>query len=100
MQIGHFLWFFFSNNELPYENIAPPGCNGYQIGGMAGGMGFMGNGMGGFGNPYMSAGYSPGFMGGMSGPYGMYNPYGSMNGMRDSHLSSISRTQVRSPDFG
>ena len=72
---------FFSNNELPYENVSTPNCNGYQLSGYAGGMGFMGNGMGGFGSPYMSAGYSPGFMSGMSGPYGMYNPYGSVNGM-------------------
>jgi hypothetical protein len=72
---------FFSNNELPYENIAPPGCNGYQLGGFAGGMGFQGNGFGGFGNPMMQAGYSPGFIGGMSGPWGMQNPYGSVNGM-------------------
>jgi hypothetical protein len=72
---------FFSNNELPYENVQAPGCNGYQLGGFAGGMGYQSNGYGGFGNSMMSAGYSPGFMGGMSGPYGMYNPYGSVNGM-------------------
>ena len=67
---------YFSNNELPFEYIAPPGCNGYNVNGFAGGMGFMGNGMGGFGHPWMGAGYSPGFVGGMYGPYGQYNPYG------------------------
>jgi hypothetical protein len=72
---------YFANNELPHEYIAPPGCNGYHLGGFAGGMGFMGNGMGGFGHPWMGAGYSPGFMNGMYGPYGMYNPYGSVIGM-------------------
>ena len=69
---------YFAANELPHEYIAPPNCNGYHLGGFAGGMGFMGNGMGGFGNPWMQAGYSPGFMAGMYGPYGMNNPYGGM----------------------
>ena len=72
---------YFSNNELPYEYIAPPGCNGYNVNAFAGGMGFMGNGMGGFGHPWMGAGYSPGFVGGMYGPYGQYNPYGNGMGM-------------------
>lgn len=71
---------YFANNELPYQQVSPPECNGYSLGGFAGGMGFMGNGFGGFGNPYFSAGYSPGFLAGMGGPYGMYNPYG-MPGM-------------------
>lgn len=69
---------YFASNELPYQELQPPGCNGYNLGGFAGGMGFMGNGMGGFGNPYFAAGYSPGFLGGMAGPYGMYNPYGGI----------------------
>ena len=69
---------YFANNELPYQELQPPGCNGYGLGGFAGGMGFMGNGFGGFGNPYFAAGYSPGFLGGMAGPYGMYNPYGGI----------------------
>jgi hypothetical protein len=55
-------------------------CNGYSMGGFAGFGGMMGNGFGGFGNPWMSAGYSPGFMGGMMGPYGMMNPYGGIGG--------------------
>ena len=73
------------SNELPDRtfggNMNVPGCNGYQLNGFAGGMGWMGNGMGGFGNPWLGAGYSPGFVGGMYGPYGMYNPYGNMGGM-------------------
>jgi len=69
---------YLANNELPYQELSPPQCNGYNLGGFAGGMGFMGNGMGGFGNPYFAAGYSPGFLGGMAGPYGQYNPYGGM----------------------
>ncbi len=72
---------YFAANELPHEYIAPPGCNGYQLGGFAGGMGFQGNGFGGFGSPWGGAGYSTGFQGGMYGPYGMYNPYGNVNGM-------------------
>lgn len=76
---------YVMGNGLPDRefggNMNMPGCNGYQLGGFAGGMGFMGNGMGGFGNPWLGAGYSPGMMGGMYGPYGMYNPYGAVNGM-------------------
>ncbi len=62
---------FIQSNELPDRDVMPPGCNGYGLGGFAGGMGLMGNGMGGMGNPWGSAGYSPGFMAGMYGPYGM-----------------------------
>lgn len=69
---------YFASNELPYQELQPPGCNGYGLGGFAGGMGFMGNGFGGFGNPYFAAGYSPGFLGGMAGPWGGYNPYGGI----------------------
>jgi hypothetical protein len=72
---------FFADNELPHEYISPPGCNGYQLGGFAGGGGFQGNGLGGFGNPWGAAGYSPGFQLGVQGPYGQYNPYGQVNGM-------------------
>ncbi|MCO4754055.1 MAG: hypothetical protein KC478_06215, partial [Bacteriovoracaceae bacterium] len=69
-----------TTNGLPDREVVPPGCEGYQLSAYAGGMGLMGNGMGGFGNPWYSAGYSPGFMGGMYGPYGMQNPYGSVFG--------------------
>ena len=71
---------YMQSNELPHSTVMPPECNGYGLGQFAGGFGMMGNGMGGFGSPWGAAGYSPGFMGGMYGPYGMYNPYGGMNG--------------------
>tara|TARA_Y100000780_G_scaffold232594_1_gene268476 strand:+ start:144129 stop:145853 length:1725 start_codon:yes stop_codon:yes gene_type:complete len=69
------------NQGLPDQefggNMNIPGCNGYQLSAFGGAGGFMGNGMGGYGNPWFSAGYTPGFMGGMYGPYGMQNPYGN-----------------------
>lgn len=47
-------------------------CNGAPTYAYAGMGGMMGAGMyGGVGNPWMSAGYSPGFLSGMMGPYGM-----------------------------
>lgn len=70
---------YLQQNELPGmtpEQQAAMRCNGYQLGGFAGMGGQFGNGYGGFGNPYISGGYSGGFMGGMIGPYGGYNPYG------------------------
>jgi hypothetical protein len=63
---------YLSANELPGlspQQQAAMNCNGYQLGGF-GGLGF-----GGMGS-WLGAGYSPGFLGGMMGPYGMYNPYG------------------------
>jgi len=45
-------------------------CNGGGLGGAyAGYGGLIGNGYGGVGNPWLSAGYSGGFMSGMMGPY-------------------------------
>ncbi|MBF0366682.1 MAG: hypothetical protein HQK50_14005 [Oligoflexia bacterium] len=44
-------------------------CNGLPTGGYAGFNGMLGNGLGGSGNPYLGAGYTPGFLGGMGGPY-------------------------------
>jgi hypothetical protein len=45
------------------------GCNGFSLNSFAG----LGNsGV----NGYLGAGYSNGFLGGMMGPYGAYNPYG------------------------
>jgi hypothetical protein len=68
---------YISSNELPDRDVIPPQCQGYHIGAFGGGTNMMGaGGFGmGFGNPWMQAGYSPGFMGGMMGPYGGYNPY-------------------------
>ena len=43
-------------------------CNGNPYGSYAGFGGMIGNGFGGFGNPMIGAGYSPGFVGGMIGP--------------------------------
>lgn len=66
---------YLSANELPGltpEQQRMMGCNGFNLGGYAG--------MGGMYGGYYGAGYSPGFVGGMMGPYGMYNPYG-MGGM-------------------
>ncbi len=57
-------------------------CKGYGQGGYTGMgqmSGMMGTGYGGYGNSYMGAGYTSGMMSGMSGQYGMYNPYGGMS---------------------
>ena len=56
-------------------------CNGLGIGSFAGMGGLYGNGFGGFGNPFLSAGYSPGFMSAMAGPYyGGGGPIGCSSG--------------------
>ena len=53
-------------------------CNGYGLGGYAGGGisggygGMYSNGYGGYSNPYLGAGYSSGMLSGMYGPYGQY----------------------------
>jgi hypothetical protein len=68
---------YIASNELPDRDVMPPQCYGYQIGAFAGGLPLMGGGgfgMG-FGNPWMQGGYSPGFIGGMAGPWGGFNPY-------------------------
>lgn len=70
---------YLQTNELPGmtpEQRAAQRCNGFQLGGYAGLGGQFGNGYGGFGNPLIGGGYSGGFLGGMQGPYGGYNPYG------------------------
>lgn len=54
-------------------------CNGQAYNAFAGYNGYYGNGVGGFGNPYLSSGYSPQFLSSMMGPYAGYNNYG-MNG--------------------
>ena len=55
-------------------------CNGVGMGAFAGMGGMYGNGFGGVGNPFISAGYSPGFMSGMMGPhFGPGNMYGPGN---------------------
>lgn len=72
---------YIQTNQLQDREVMPPNCNGYQLGGFSGSMGYMGNGFGGFGNPWGSAGYSPGFVSGMYGPYGMYGMGNGMNGM-------------------
>ncbi len=62
---------YLQANELPGmtpDQQANMNCNGYQLSGYAGLGGMYGN--------YLGAGYSNGFIGGMMGPYGMYNPYG------------------------
>ncbi len=67
---------YLSANELPGLSPAQQAamnCNGFGLGGYAG------LGAGGLGGLY-GAGYTPGFVGGMMGPYGGYNPYG-MGGM-------------------
>lgn len=82
---------YIQSNELPDREVGLPGCNGFNLGGFAGGGGQYGNGFGGFGNPYFSGGYSPGFVGGMYGPgagfnlginanSGMFNPYAGLGG--------------------
>ncbi len=48
-------------------------CNGQGYGSYAGYGGLMGNSYGGYGNPFLSNGYSSGFMNGMGGIY----PYGN-----------------------
>jgi hypothetical protein len=63
---------YLSANELPGLSPAQQaamGCNGFQLGGFAG---LQNGGL----NGWYGAGYSPGFMGGMMGPYGGYDPYG------------------------
>lgn len=63
---------YLSSNELPGLTPAQQSqmnCNGFQLGGYAG---LQNPGLGG----YYGAGYTPGFIGGMMGPYGGYNPYG------------------------
>lgn len=56
-------------------------CNGYGYGSYAGYGGYLGNGLGGYGNPFQGMGYSSGFMNGMMGPYGYaYYGTGSMYG--------------------
>jgi hypothetical protein len=56
------------NPVLPQE-ASQWQCNGNPYGMYAGFNGLFGNGYGGFGNPYLGAGYSSGFMTGMWGPY-------------------------------
>ena len=53
-------------------------CNGYAYGQFAGYGGMTGTGFGGYGNGYLGAGYSSGFLSGMMGPnyYGMYGSSG------------------------
>ncbi|MFZ4714642.1 MAG: hypothetical protein ACOYL6_13055 [Bacteriovoracaceae bacterium] len=65
---------YLSKDSLPGltpDSYGKLNCNGYAMNQFAGyGGGFQGNGYGGFGNPLLSAGYSPGFIGGMISPYG------------------------------
>lgn len=56
-------------------------CNGFGAGQFAGlGGGLYGNAYGGFGNPYLGAGYSGGFLNGMAGPYGLGGLGGGLGG--------------------
>lgn len=62
---------YLQANELPAltpAQQAAQNCNGYSLNQYAG----LGGGM----NGWYGAGYTPGFIGGMMGPYGGYNPYG------------------------
>ena len=52
-------------NPVQLQNF----CNGSPYDLYAGYGGQFGNGFGGVGNPYLAAGYSPGFLGSMAGPY-------------------------------
>ncbi len=70
---------YTQENELPgltaeqAMNVQQPGdaqCSGANYSAYAGMNMNMGNGFGGFGNGFLGAGYSPGFMSGMIGPYG------------------------------
>jgi hypothetical protein len=68
---------YLAQNELPFQDLKPPGCNGYNLFGNFSGFGGGVGGPWGVGaNPWMGAGYSPGFMAGMYGPYGQYSPWG------------------------
>lgn len=83
-------------NPITTENAALLNmtCNGNSYSAYAGYGGLYGNGYGGFGNPYLSSGWSSGFLGGyygggatgyygMGNNYGMglYNPYGYGSGL-------------------
>jgi len=62
---------YLSANELPALTPAQQqamNCNGFGLGGYAG---LQNPALGG----WYAGGYSPGFVGGMMGPYGNYNPY-------------------------
>ena len=58
-------------------------CNGYGYNMFSGMNGLIGSGYGGVSNPYLAGGYSPGFMGGIIGPYAGGGAYmgGSYPGM-------------------
>lgn len=67
---------YLSANELPGLTPAQQqamNCNGFGLHGYAG---LQNPGLGG----WYGAGYTPGFIGGMMGPYGGYNPYGMGGG--------------------
>lgn len=71
---------YLTQNTLPDRDVVPPQCNGYNLGAFAGMNGMYGNGFGGFGNPWGSAGYSNQFMAGMYGPGFGFNPYMNVTG--------------------
>lgn len=52
-------------------------CNGYGYGSYAGYGGLMSNGYGGYGNPFLSSGFSNGFMSGYGGGYWGSSMYGT-----------------------
>ena len=88
---------YLNHVQLPHVDMVSPStdqmsqlmqCNGFGLGGYAGGFGgmpgfggMMQSPFGGFMNPMMAGGFSPGMMNGMLGPHGMYGPmaYGGMN---------------------
>lgn len=84
-----------ANPMLPADAAAlNMSCNGNPYSAYAGFGGYYGNGYGGYYNPYMSAGWSSGFLngyygGGATGYYGMnnyngmgiYNPFGQSSGL-------------------
>ena len=70
-----------SNPILPEQAEGLMSCNGSPYGSFAGFGGLTGNGFGGFGSPFIGAGYTGGFMGGMMGPgFGLGGGFGMGGG--------------------
>ncbi|MAX67140.1 MAG: hypothetical protein CME66_09415 [Halobacteriovoraceae bacterium] len=72
---------YYSDNELPGDTVVPPECRGYSLGQFAGTQGWRGNGYGGFGSPWGSAGYSNAFLAQMYGSPYQYNLGTGVTGM-------------------
>jgi hypothetical protein len=73
MCVGHQqgYWDMLVEQEYGLPEWSDPNCNGYTMGAFTGFNGQFQSPFGGTHNPYFSAGYSPGFMGGMIGPHGV-----------------------------